>query len=295
MLLLAVGLASGFSAAVSALVSAALAGWSLAPLTRLTERVEHVSTDSPAAADLGEPGGSPEVEALRETIQRLLGRLGESLERSRTFASGAAHELRTPLATMMAELDLVTEGAPESVTAPLGRVRRTLDRLAVLVERLLGLAAGDRAQMAQDTVALEDVVSDVLASRLDRERARIEAHLDDQGMVRGDEALLRTVVDNLLDNALKFSVDRPVQVRVEARGSDVLVLITDQGPGIDPAEAARLLRAFERGASANAPGFGLGLAIAAHAVRLHGGELRLSMLARGTEARVRLPAWSPAA
>lgn len=300
-LVLSVAAAALLAALVSALVSRAMAGWALRPLTTLGEHIEKITDQTPEDADLGEPSTTTEVEALRSTIRGLLGRLGEAIEQSRGFAASAAHELRTPLATMMAELELASEMSPE-VAGSLTRVRRTVGRLSVLVERLL-MGASGRGTLAMEAVALEDVVREVLAARSEAERTRLAPVFDANGVVRGDEALLRIVVDNLVDNALKFAPAGEVSIVVTETAGQVLLTVTDEGPGIDPAEADRLLLAFTRGTrgneSASVPGHGLGLSIVAHAVRIHGGDVRFvtretGAAVVGAELRVTLPAWTTA-
>jgi len=291
MLLLAVGAAALLAAIFSALASRTLAGWALAPLTALAVRLGHVTSASPADADLGPPSGTSEVEALRTTMRALLERLGQAMAQSRGFAANAAHELRTPLATMMAELDLAAEQAPQ-VNEALSRVRRTAGRLSVLVERLLTLASGTGTLAVTEPVALEDVVRDVLGARSDDERARVEASTSAPGMVRGDEALLRIVVDNLLDNALKFARSGKVRVDVDEQDEQVRLVVRDEGPGVDPAEAERLLLPFVRGGETEVDGHGLGLAIVAHVIRLHGGDVRFVPRETGAELCVTLPRWS---
>jgi two-component system OmpR family sensor kinase len=293
-LLLSVAAAALLAALVSALASRALAGWAIAPLTALGERIEKITDATPGDVDLGEPSGIVEVEALRETIRGLLGRLGEAVERSRGFAAAAAHELRTPLATMMAELDLAAEESPQAERS-LTRVRRTVGRLSVLVERLLTIASGSANALVTEAVAMEDVVREVVAARPEGERARVEPRFVASGMVRGDEALLRIVVDNVIDNALKFSKLGTVRVDVTEEPGEVRVTVRDEGPGVDPADADRLLLAFTRGTrptETSVPGHGLGLSIVAHAVRLHGGDVRFVPCETGAEVRVTLPAWS---
>jgi two-component system, OmpR family, sensor kinase len=296
-LVLGVGAAALLAAVVSALVSRALAGWALAPLTALGERIEKIADVSPADADLGASSGTAEVEALRETIRGLVGRLGKAIERSRGFAASAAHELRTPLATMMVELELAAEESP-ALSDSLVRVRRTVGRLSVLVERLLMSATGTANALVTETIAMEDVVREVVGARSEADRARVESVFDASGMVRGDEALLRIVVDNLVDNALKFSPSGMVRVVVGEEGGRVSLTVRDEGPGIDPSEADHLLLAFTRGTRAGdavVEGHGLGLSIVAHAVRLHGGDVRFVTRDAGqvgAELRVTLPAWT---
>ncbi len=291
MLVASVGGATLLAAIVSALVSRALGGWALAPLTALGDRLKSVTDEAPGKAFLGDPSGTAEVEVLRETIRGLLQRLGEALESSRGFAASAAHELRTPLATIRAELDLASEEAP-SVAGSLARVRRTAGRLSVLVERLLLLAGGGANALVTEAVSMSDVVRDVVAAHSEPASARINMTLAPSGMVRGDEALLRIVVENLIDNALKFSEPGKVSVSVVDEGDDVQFRVRDDGPGIDPAEADRLRLPFTRGRGAAVAGHGLGLSIVDHAVNLHDGSFRICASERGADVRVTLRAWT---
>ena len=292
---LAITAAALLAAALSALVSRTLAGWALAPLIALGERIEKIADLAPGEADLGASSGTAEVEALRETIRGLVGRLGAAIERSNGFAASAAHELRTPLATMMMELDLAAEESPAAADS-LVRVKRTVGRLSVLVERLLMSATGSGNALMKDAVAIEDVVREAIAARPPNDRDRLVAASGASGMVRGDEALLRIVVDNLVDNALKFAKTGPIEITVVEDDGHVELRVRDEGPGIGVEEAEQLLQAFTRGASAkeqNIAGHGLGLSIVAHAVRLHGGDVRfVTPRSGGAELLVTLPAWS---
>lgn len=292
-LLLAIAAATILAALVSVLLSRALARWSLQPLTELGARIERIK-DHAGDADLGPPSGLEEVETLRHTVRGLLDRLGEAIERSRGFAASAAHELRTPLATMIAELELASESSPATAESLL-RVRRTAGRLTVLIERLLLIASGGASALVLEDVALEDVVRETIAGRAEPERARVEASYRASGMVRGDDALLRIVIDNLIDNALKYAPGAPVRVVVTEEAGEVVVTVSDEGPGIDPDGAERLFLPFARGRDAAVPGHGLGLAIVADAARLHGGDVRFVARPVGTEVRITLPSWSAAA
>jgi signal transduction histidine kinase len=286
--------AAALAAFAGTLASRALAGWALSPLTLLNERLEGVTSVAPAQSDLGTPSGVSEVDALRATLRDLLGRLGEALEQSRGFAVSAAHELRTPLALMTAEIDLAAERAP-AVAPELARVRKTLSRIARLVERLLTLAS-EPSPLAdiREAVALEDVVRDVLGTYEPSQRDRVAASFEAPGMVRGDDALLRVAIDNLLENALKFDASGTIHVAVSETAAAASLMIWDEGPGIEASEWSRLLRPFQRG-SVSAPGHGLGLPITAHVVRLHRGALALEPSDRGARILVTLPAWRESA
>ncbi|RYG86736.1 ATP-binding protein, partial [bacterium] len=143
-----------------------------------------------------------------------------------------------------------------------------------------------------DAVALEDVVRDVVASRAEDLRARIAFHPEASGTVRGDETLLRALVENLVDNALKFDRSGAIAVTVSEDEANVFLSVRDEGPGVAPHEIEALLAPFVRGtAGSSAPGHGLGLAIVAHVVRLHGGVVRFVPRDSGAEISVSLPVW----
>jgi len=274
-----------------ALASRVVARWALEPLHSLQARLASVSLAE--ALELGPPATTAEVEAFRQAITGLVARLKEASERSRVFASGAAHELRTPLATLSAELELAAPEASGATREALARAQRTVGRLAVLVDHLLLLSRGEAPGTASfETLALEDLVRETVATRSSAERARLCLAFDDPGMVRGDAVLLGAIVDNLVDNALKFTPAGPVSVRVGAAGAGVLLEVHDPGPGLTQEAFTALQKPFSRGAgSGKIAGHGLGLAIVHHAVELHAGALRFD----GPTVTVTLPGWRPLA
>jgi len=151
-----------------------------------------------------------------------------------------------------------------------------------------------------ETVSLADIVSAVVSALPEAARARVELRADAEGLVRGDESLLRSVVSNAIDNALKFSGALAVTVEiaeVEEQGAPwVRATTRDRGPGIAPDLRARVFEPFFRAAPGAAPGHGLGLAMIGHIARAHGGRAELVELAAGEPGAclaVLLPAWQP--
>ena len=282
--LVSILLGSLLSAGVGALVSLGVGTWALRSLLTLQRQVSTASIDG--ELELGPRAPTAEVEALRAALESLVSRLKASLERSRVFASSAAHELRTPLSTISAELELMTHTAPTAEKEAAARAQRTLKRLTLLVDRLLALARGEHGpQRPFETVALEDVVRETVSARSASERERVGITIDDAGMIRGDEPLLGAIVDNLVDNSLKFS-SGPVLVQVSAAGEDITLSVTDRGPGV--AALPSLLEPFVRG-DTSVGGHGLGLAIVNRAVELHHAALTFE----GSTVRVRFPRWVP--
>jgi signal transduction histidine kinase len=174
-------------------------------------------------------------------------------------------------------------------------VHRTLLAVSALIERLLILAlpAGEDAERGQ-AVAMADVVREAVANLPPERAARVRAALDDEGMVRGDPSLLRAMVDNALDNALKFGAPQEVLVSVGCDGDRVITTVRDRGPGVPTQERARVFEPFYRTAEARAStvrGHGIGLALIAHVAAGHGGEAAFRDVSSGALLEIALPAW----
>lgn len=288
------------AAGVAALVARRVSSRALGPLARLRGRLRAVNADAPDADVLGPAEGYEEVDALRDALAGLLARHAESMGRSRRFAADAAHELRTPLTTMRAELELAAE-APEMTAegaAALDRVGARLQQVVALSERLLILASPLEAPLGgPEAVSMRDVAADAIARQDGALRARLVLEGHDEALVRGDALLLGVVIDNLIDNALKFAPEGPVRVSVSASPEAVRVRVADAGPGVPVAEQARVLEPFYRTSRSRAGGrrgHGVGLALVAHIVRAHGGAVGFEPVSQGAVVWVRLPPWTAA-
>jgi PAS domain S-box-containing protein len=219
------------------------------------------------------------------------------------YVALVGHELRTPVTSICAYTDLVTE-LPDSTT--LGDVRHLLevvsrnnDRLRTLVEQLLELAALESGHVALCDVPVEmaGVVREAVAAATPRADARgivVTADLAPGATVTGDADRLRQVVDNVLDNAVKFSHDdSAVGVVLRVEGDHVVLTVSDTGIGVPAEERAQLFRRLFRGGNARhsgIPGAGLGLALSRVIVERHHGTISLTPhRPTGTTSTVRLP------
>ncbi|MBK8237117.1 MAG: HAMP domain-containing histidine kinase [Deltaproteobacteria bacterium] len=288
-----------WSLLVGALVGAALGGlashrsasWTIAPLTELGDRVRRIDADAPRADLLEPPARHAELEALRDSVAQLVARLGHALVHAQSFAAQAAHELRTPLAVLAGELELMLEGEPAD-PATVRRLQARVHELVRLVQRLLVLARPGRAPAEQgEAVELAEVIDGVIGELGVEQRARVHVELAREAIIRGDAELLRAMIHNAVDNALKFS-DARVDVRVTATRESVDVDVIDAGPGIPPHEREAVFAAFHRGAaSPGVAGHGIGLALIAHVAAAHAGAVRLLEVDRGAHLRISLPRW----
>ncbi|WP_018220604.1 sensor histidine kinase [Salinispora pacifica] len=246
------------------------------------------------------PVGDPRTEI--GTVATALNEAFDQRERSealtRTFVADASHELRTPLSAVHGWADLyLNDGITDwdGVDEAMRRIRTESTRMGALVEQLLTLARLDAHQpLARAAVDLGRVCADVLDSlRVTAAHHRLILTADEEVTVTGDATALRQVVQNLVGNAVRHTPPgTAVEVRVHRADADAVLVVRDEGPGLD---APGLAHAFDRFWRADpgraAPGgTGLGLAIVRDIVEAHGGTVALdSAPGQGLTATVRLP------
>jgi signal transduction histidine kinase len=209
-----------------------------------------------------------EIEPLVGELNRLLARLQQAFDTQRAFISDAAHELRSPLTALRLQLQLLDRAPDESARVEArARLGAAVERAIHLVEQLLALARSDPQETAGEfaTLDLSAVAAQGITDTHDLAVARnIDLSLDaaPQVQVRGDGEALRTLVRNLVDNAVRYTPPHgTVQVRCRSSAQGALLEVTDSGPGIAPADRQRVFDRFYRRAAAQESGTGLGLAI----------------------------------
>jgi signal transduction histidine kinase len=224
--------------------------------------------------------GRDEVAQLAEAFNTMSTELAETDRMRRDLVANASHELRTPISALQASLENVVDGVEPADPHTLAAMRAQVDRLGSLVEQLL-----DLSRLEAEGAGLER--TEFPAERM-LARARAEALHSGDGVeieletapadlrLFADEALLQRVVNNLLDNAIRFSPPGgKVRAGVTAVRGDVRLDIVDHGPGIPAAERTRVFERFYRiDDSRSNGGAGLGLAIAQWVVVMHGGSIR---------------------
>jgi signal transduction histidine kinase len=275
----------------------ALAWWvvgrTLRPVEALRQGAEEIS-----AAQVGRlpvPDGEDEVHRLAETLNRMLDRLDAARSRQRAFVADAAHELRSPIASLRTQLDVATHLGEPPVVADLSV---EVDRLNRLVSDLLLLARadeGDPGLRRQEPVDLGRMLSEVAAGYAGA-RVPVTATADYPQWTLGDPAGLHRVVDNLVANAVRHA-HSAVTLAVGRAADRVVFTVTDDGPGIAEADRVRVFDRFTRlddARARDAGGTGLGLAIVRELVRMHGGTVTLGDAAPGLRVAVALPVADPA-
>jgi signal transduction histidine kinase len=280
------------------LVLLGAAGWlitgrALRPITELRRGAEEISGTA-RSRRLPVPEAHDEVHDLAVTLNSMLGRLERAEARQRALVSDTAHELRSPLASIRAQLEVAIDhpdGQQWPVTAA-GVLADTL-RLARLADDLLVLARLDErgaGRTPREPVDLGALVR-TAGERRSLPRVPVRVRRDVTVTVRGDAAGLTRMLENLVDNAVRHAATG-VQVRVGRTGAWAEVSVSDDGPGIPPADRERVFARFTRldeGRGRDEGGAGLGLAIVRETARAHGGDAHLEDAAPGLRAVVRLP------
>ncbi len=242
-------------------------GRGLQPLEQLTAALTHRKPGELGLLALSSPPAeiAPVVDALND----LLARLEKALSAQRAFVADAAHELRTPLAALRLQAQLVERATDDAARAKaVGEFKRGLDRMTHVVGQLLTLARQEPGAVGPPSVAadLAALAREAIAGQVDVAIAKgIDlgaAALDDNAMILGDPAALSVLINNLLDNAIRHTPPGgTVDVTVGIADERPFLEVADSGPGIAAQDRPHVFDRFYRGKDTHEPGSGLGLAI----------------------------------
>jgi two-component system sensor histidine kinase QseC len=262
----------------------------LRPVREMAREVQRRRADS--LAPLAVDAAPAELQPLLASMNDLFSRIERSIEHERRMTADAAHELRTPLAGLRAQWEAAQLAATDAERRRAhAQIGQGIDRLSRLVSQLLSLAGVESCGAPVFTEAVdwrrvvERALSDCLPL-LDRTGSEVAVSWPDEGSplpLTGDEALLATLVRNLVDNALRYS---PPGAQVSVRFSKQALVIEDQGPGLSAEHQARLGDRFYRPAGQVQAGSGLGISIVQRVAGLHGLEVRFDNRDDGPGLRV---------
>jgi two-component system OmpR family sensor kinase len=260
-------------------------GHALEPLKRLTLLVK--ARKVTALDPMPDEHLPSEVQPLVGALNDLLGRLGAALERERGFMADAAHELRTPLTALHLQMGTLARAANEAERSDaMEKLSAGVQRAIRLVEQLLSLARQEpRAEVIRKRVRLDDLARDVVAEMVplaDARKIDLGISASQPAYVLGDPDALRTLVRNLVDNAVRYTpVGGTVDLSVQESGdpgksnSGAMLRIVDTGPGVAPDERQRVFDRFYRPPGTSPPGSGLGMAIVKAIADAHGASVAL--------------------
>ena len=297
------GLSFGLSLALTFVIGRYYARHVLAPISRIVQQARTISAQN-LDQRLDQARRPDELGLLATTFNHMLDRLQTAFDIQTSFVNSASHELRTPLTVILGEIEWLNRRERElsAYQATVATIHQEAQRLDLLVNSLLRLAqsGADPQGILMASISMDELLMEIQADlQVAYPAAQVGFLMEDPRdagdpyyLVYGHEGLLRVALTNLLDNALKFSGQKPIEVRLARQGGKVQLAIVDRGVGIAPEELAKVTQPLFRGTNVQGvQGYGLGLPLALKIIKLHGGTCDLSSeLGQGTTVRVSLPA-----
>lgn len=288
---------------ISFLIVANVAAYVVAaPALRPIRQATATAAEIEATADFSRRisgGGRPgEVGELVRTMNELIAKVDETLNAHRAFLADSSHELRRPLAVLRGNLEVLASGTlpaeeRQQVIAETEAESRRMSR--VLSDLLLLSQVDSRLILQLQKLDLVELARSVVEHEQQRFPARQIAFADGSGPLEidGDEQRTRQLLENLLENAARYSdPGKPITVSVEKLGRFAVAEVRDEGPGMSDDELRRAFERFFRGSRGRrqySDGSGLGLSIVRHVAEAHGGGVAITSSPSGTVVRVELP------
>lgn len=250
----------------------------LSPLAELQQRIRARRSDDLSPIDSGQV--PEEISPLVRSLNEMLERLSQSIQMQKRFIADAAHQMKTPLAGMRMQSELaLREERPEEIHRSLEQLSKSSETATRLVNQLLSLARAENQNPESTSfvpVELSELARNVVHDWVQQSFAhRIDLGFEQPGhpiMVRGNPIMLREMLTNLIDNALRYTPaggSVTVRVRANAAQEQAILEVEDTGPGIPPAERAHVFERFYRILGSNVEGSGLGLAIVREITQQH--------------------------
>lgn len=272
-----------------------LVGWALRPVESLRQGAAQITASGSQVGRLPVPDGKDEVNRLAVTLNDMLDRLDAARGRQQAFVADAAHELRSPIASLRTQLEVAERldepPLAEDLMADVARLGRLVDDLLLLARA----DEGDPRLRLVEAVDVGDLAAGVVHGYANA-RVPVTWSADSDALTLGDPTALVRIVDNLVGNAVKHA-SHTVNVTVRRSPDALRLVVADDGPGIPAADRERVFDRFTRldnsRARSDDDGAGLGLAIVRELLRLHNGAIALGDNSPGLRVDVTLPAAGP--
>ncbi len=271
------------------------------PVRSIIHKVNAISEEN-LHLRLEKPAGADEIGELVNTFNQMLDRLSAAFEAQNNFISNASHELKTPLTAIVGETDYALS-RPRSME----EYRQSLSSIGLQAEKLQRLTAGllslaqtsfDGKKQRWETIRIDELLMEVkenIDSIYPGNKVRIHfpdlPENEEEISVEGNPELLKMAVDNIVLNACKYSDNQEVTVILEARETELRLIVSDKGIGIPPEEIEHIFDPFFRASNTGGyEGYGIGMPLTEKIIRLHKGKLTVDTeLQKGTRVSVSLP------
>ncbi|MCD7723445.1 MAG: HAMP domain-containing histidine kinase [Clostridiales bacterium] len=263
-----------------------LAGRFLSPIRKIASSAESIS-DSNDLSKRIEAGSKDELGQLADAFNKMFARLEKSFEEERQFTSDISHELRTPVATILAqcELTLEKERTADEYKKALNVINRQSTRMKNIVEQMLQYSRLERLEGLTDAqdVDLSQLCKDIAEEQkvININSITTESDIDDGIIIKGRADLLTRLINNLISNAFRYGRENGhILLSLKETENEIVLSVKDDGIGISPDEQENIFNRFyqaDKSRSANGAdlGIGLGLSIAAAVAQLHGGHMHV--------------------
>ena len=273
----------------------------LIPISGIVKRANEIrASNLHLRLETGE--NNDELSELSSTFNNMLDRLETSFEIQSNFVSNASHELKNPLTAILGEVEVALrkQRTVDEYIASLNTIEKESNRLEILVKCLLELAQADHDNkgLIIESIRIDELML-IVKSDIDKIKPENQISFDFSELpetaecliVQGSQSLLRMVLNNIVENACKFSTNKPVKIKISANENWVEIEVDDKGIGIPPQELKNIFEHFFRASNARAfNGFGIGLPLAQKVIKIHGGSLIInSKEGVGTNVKIRLP------
>lgn len=272
---------------------------SLQPIVSITDNLKRIRASSLHHRLSINQAKTDETDNLSSAINQLLEHLEQSFESQKSFVANASHELRTPITSILgeAEITLMKERSPEEYKHALQEIVGSVERLNYIINSLMELMQTNLDNKDFQSIRIDELIweiADELAFKSNTDPIKISYDLPaDQSKrtLQGNRQLLFIAINNILKNAIKFSVGQEVLCTVGYKNQQMVIAIKDVGIGISPADIKKIFQPFYRSANAlNFSGYGIGLSLTNNIVKQHNGSILVeSVLGQGTTFYVYLP------
>lgn len=285
-------LITSFITILGGMISYFLSGKFLEPLDDFSKQIEQIQLKNLTSYEVDE-NPIKEFQKLTKSFNQMLERLDQSYEMERDFTARAAHELRTPLTIINSQIDLYEESKmDENQTRDLmNMIKIESDRLAKLVTSLLDISelrSVSRNEKIELSSLIEEAIQD-LSLISENKNINIENNCE-KIYIQGSDILIYRAFYNLIENSIKYNTDNGyTKIYSKKYKNFAEIFVEDNGIGIDKNERENIFKAFYRIDNNNEKGSGLGLSLVKETIKLHGGEIKVEDIKKGSLIKICLP------
>lgn len=271
----------------------------LIPVVELNKNIKKINEDN-LTSNLNVEGPDDEIKDLTLSFNKMIGKLENAFMSQKRFNSSVAHELKTPLAAIKTNIDVLKSSSTKTIEdyeMTMKIVDKSILRMNSIIETLLDMIRQENAPL-NDTINIEQILEDIaddLSVIAHKKNVEVNLSVDDNiSEIMGNEILLYRAFYNIVENGIKYNKDNgSIKISCSSEGSCIKVKIEDTGKGIKLSDHEEIFKPFYRCDEFNIKsenGLGLGLALTQSAIKLHGGEIKVkSELDKGTEFTVIIP------